>query len=257
MGRMTEKLTARWQHGANVLLGVWLAVSPWALAFADQSAAALNASVIGLLITLVAGSALLANREPRAHGGGERGLGRVAPWLTQEWITAEVGAWLIVSPYFLGFDTMQGASWTHFSVGALVVVLTLWAVISAQYADRPTTRGKLRACRRSARLAPKERHIGSSHVVRVVPSPHLPQYPSRSFSSALPPVLHRRPKARNGSGWPRGQKISARTTATCARAHPYVSPQLGSIRGCAADTSLTNDQQMACDFSRSEKAGDE
>jgi hypothetical protein len=181
MARIAEKLTAKWQHAANGLFGVWLVASPWVFAFADHRAAALNASMIGLLIALVAASALLAHHEPGAHGAGERGLGKVAPWLTEEWSTAEVGAWLIVSPYLLGFDTMQAASWTHLIVGMLVVVLALWAAISAQYTDRAT-----RSRRRSApQLAPKERHIKSSNVDRVVSTPPLLRHSSRRLSRTV------------------------------------------------------------------------
>jgi hypothetical protein len=113
MTGIPEKLTARWQRAANFLLGICLVVSPWVLAYADQTAAAWNASVTGLAIALIAASALVAYHE----------------W--EEWITAVLAAWLIVSPYILGFGTMQAASWTHFVVGVLVAVLALWSAITA------------------------------------------------------------------------------------------------------------------------------
>jgi hypothetical protein len=114
MTRITEKLTARWQDIANFLLGVWLVGSPWVLGYADQTAAAWNASVIGLAIALVAASTLVASR------------------VWEQRITAGLGAWLVVSPYILGFATVQAASWNHFVVGVLVVGLTLWAAITEQ-----------------------------------------------------------------------------------------------------------------------------
>jgi amino acid permease len=112
---ITKKLTARWQKVANFLLAISLIVSPWAFAYADHTAAALNATLTGVAIALVAVLAPAAYEE----------------W--QEWITAALAGWLIVSPYLLGFGTMHTASWTHVIVGVLVAVLTLWAGITARY----------------------------------------------------------------------------------------------------------------------------
>jgi hypothetical protein len=141
MTSMTEKLTAHWQHAANLLLGFWLIVSPWVLGYTEQAAAALNASVTGVFIALVAASALVAYDEPRANGTGKRGLGKVAPRLAEEWFAAVFAAWLIVSPSVLGYATEQAASWTHFAVGVLVIVLALWAAIAAQRADGAASNG--------------------------------------------------------------------------------------------------------------------
>jgi hypothetical protein len=35
-----------------------------------------------------------------------------------------------VSPYILGFATVQAASWIHFIAGVLVAVLALWSAIT-------------------------------------------------------------------------------------------------------------------------------
>jgi hypothetical protein len=113
MTSIAEKLSAQWHVVANVLLGIWLAVSPWVLDYAGQTAAAWNASMIGLAIALVSASALLAYRK----------------W--EDWIIALLAAWLMASPYILGFGTMPAARWTHFVVGVLVAVLALWSAITA------------------------------------------------------------------------------------------------------------------------------
>jgi len=117
-----EKLTARWQDAANFLLGLCLITSRWVLAYSSQMAAAWNASVTGLAIALVAASTLVAYTE----------------W--EEWITAGLAGWLIVSPYILAFGTMQTASWTHFVVGVLVAALAPWAAITARVAGETVTK---------------------------------------------------------------------------------------------------------------------
>jgi hypothetical protein len=125
MAGIPEKLTAgwRWQHAANFLLGICLIVSPWVLDYADQAAAAWNVAVTGLAIAVVAASTLLIY-----HEWGER-------------ITALLAAWLLVSPYILGFSTMTAASWTHFVAGVLVAVLALWSASSARESGGVASKG--------------------------------------------------------------------------------------------------------------------
>jgi len=43
-----------WEEGLNILLGAWVAVSPWVLEFASSKDATTNAVVIGGLVTLLA-----------------------------------------------------------------------------------------------------------------------------------------------------------------------------------------------------------
>jgi hypothetical protein len=113
MNTITEKFTAQWQDVINFLLGIWLVVSPWVLAYADETMAAWNAAVIGVVIALAATSALVAYQQ----------------W--EEWIVAALAAWLIVSPYAFGFAAMQAAAWNHLVVGLLVGVLALWRAMTA------------------------------------------------------------------------------------------------------------------------------
>jgi hypothetical protein len=83
------------------------------LAYADETMAAWNAAMLGVVIALAAASALVAYQR----------------WV--EWITAALAAWLIVSPYALGFAAVQAAAWNHLVVGLLVGVLALWRALAA------------------------------------------------------------------------------------------------------------------------------
>src|SRR5947209_6383256 len=51
---MIRKLSfsREWQDWCNLLLGIWLCVSPWVLRFVDDRAAAENAVFVGFLIIL-------------------------------------------------------------------------------------------------------------------------------------------------------------------------------------------------------------
>lgn len=130
-----------WQDWVNLVLAVWLFISPWIISFGATSgtsgydaygsygagggaaaapaasAAAWNAWIFGVIVFLVALSA----------------LGRMRPW--QEWINLLIGIWLFVAPWVLGFTGLPGASWDHWIVGALIFIFAVWSL----GAGRPAT----------------------------------------------------------------------------------------------------------------------
>ena len=99
-----------WQDPVNAVLGVWLIASPWVLGFAGNSFALSNAVLVG--IALMA-AALGATFVPRA-------------W--EEWTEAGLGAWMMVSPWILGFNTLYVATVTAVATGAVILALALWAL---------------------------------------------------------------------------------------------------------------------------------
>lgn len=111
-----------WQDWANLVLAIWLFISPWVINFGASavattgaaagtavtpaaSNAAWNAWVLGVIIFLVAISA----------------IGRLRAW--QEWVNLLLGIWLFVAPWALGFTQLGGAAWDHWIVGVLVFLL--------------------------------------------------------------------------------------------------------------------------------------
>jgi uncharacterized membrane protein YoaK (UPF0700 family) len=114
-----------WQDWANLILAIWLFVSPWVLGFAglyatgngtavgtttvamDASRAAWDAWVLGVIVFLVALSA----------------LGRMELW--QERVNMVLGIWIFIAPWVLGFGDLRNASWDHWIVGALVFLISL------------------------------------------------------------------------------------------------------------------------------------
>lgn len=138
--------SARWQDWCNLVLAVWLFISPWVLAFAASAnlvggtaagtagtaaggagGAAWDAWIFGVITAVVALSAMFSLR----------------PW--QEWINLLIGIWLFVAPWVVGFTSMRSAAWDHWIVGVLVFLLALSALSYARTAidyahagDRPT-----------------------------------------------------------------------------------------------------------------------
>ena len=104
---------ARWKDACNLVLGVWLALSPWVLAYATEATAAWNAHVVGVIIAVASFAALVAFQK----------------W--EEWVSTALAAWLIVSPYLLGFSGMTAALWNQIIVGLLVGGLAIWSALEA------------------------------------------------------------------------------------------------------------------------------
>jgi uncharacterized membrane protein YczE len=97
----------RWQDWANLVLGIWLILSPWILGYSATSAALWNALIVGVVVGLMA--FLHLQNGP----------------LWEEWVNVVLGVWLILSPWILGFSAQGNATWNAVVVGLLVGVLAL------------------------------------------------------------------------------------------------------------------------------------
>jgi hypothetical protein len=97
----------------NAVLGVCLALAPWALGFTGEVAAAWNAWIVGAAIALVAVGALVAFTQ----------------W--EEWANLILGVWAVLAPWLLGFAGVAYATYAHVIIGLVVAVLAaveLWMV---------------------------------------------------------------------------------------------------------------------------------
>ncbi|MGO9768847.1 MAG: SPW repeat protein [Roseiarcus sp.] len=97
----------------NVLVGLALAASPWALGYHAVAAALWNALAIGAVVALISIGALAA----------------FAEW--EEWANFVLGIWLIVSPWALAFHGVATAAYVTVAAGVIVAVLAaleLWFV---------------------------------------------------------------------------------------------------------------------------------
>lgn len=102
----------RWQDWVNLILGVWLFITPFIGMEMVSSAAAWNGYIFGVLVVALSIWALV---QPRA-------------W--EEWINLVIGVWLILAPFVLGFTTETTAMWNHIVVGVVIGVDALWAALA-------------------------------------------------------------------------------------------------------------------------------
>ena len=99
-----------WQDWVNLLIGIWLFISPWIFVGAAAGAAAWNFWIVGILIAVFALAALSAFQ------------------VWEEWVNVALGLWMIVSPWVVGFSAATGLTWNAVIMGVLVVAFAGWAV---------------------------------------------------------------------------------------------------------------------------------
>lgn len=102
----------RWQDMLILLLGVWLAVSPWVLGYASDSPQAINAYIVGIAMAALAAFDL---------------------YKTYMWAVVAnllMGAWIAVSPWVPALADRGAMMTNSVIVGVAVVVLALWELRS-------------------------------------------------------------------------------------------------------------------------------
>jgi hypothetical protein len=112
MSTLIDRLTAHWRDVANLILGLWLVISPWVLSYATETIPTGNAFIVGVIIAVAAAAALIAFHT----------------W--EEWVNVALGAWLIVSPFVLDYASHATVLWNQIIVGVLVGLLALWTALT-------------------------------------------------------------------------------------------------------------------------------
>jgi hypothetical protein len=96
----------RWQDWMNCLLGLWLIVAPFLMAYDGGywGVAAWNSYLAGLGLVVV----------PL--------LGLIKPMPQREWLVLALGIWLLLAPFLLGFTIQAVAMWNTILTGLVVVI---------------------------------------------------------------------------------------------------------------------------------------
>ena len=97
--------SARWQEWASFSLGLWLAVSPWVVGYAEHEAATANAAFVGLALALA------------SH------FEATFDHVWAEWLNLATGLWLVAAPFVLGFSAAPVAAANSIAVGAFAAAL--------------------------------------------------------------------------------------------------------------------------------------
>jgi hypothetical protein len=100
---------AVWASWINLLLGLWMIISPFVLRYTVSATAQWNGVVVGVLIAIAGLSATQSYSSAAS------------------WWNVIFGIWLFLSPWILQFGQLQNASTNDMIVGAAVVILGLIA----------------------------------------------------------------------------------------------------------------------------------
>lgn len=111
-----------WQDWIVLLLGAWVFSSPWLLphgmtgeAIGGAGASAMwNLWAVGAAVALLGAAALLTFN------------------IWEEWLALALGAWLLLSPWVLGFSDSTVLAWSAAAAGGLIVVLAGWTLAQEQ-----------------------------------------------------------------------------------------------------------------------------
>ena len=95
----------------DMIIGVLLFITPWALNFTDLSAPAWNAWICGLIIMVLAAYSLFVALKEWEH-----------------WNGIVLGAWLMAAPWVLDFGGIQSATAVHLVLGLLLIVTEGWEI---------------------------------------------------------------------------------------------------------------------------------
>jgi hypothetical protein len=133
----------------NLILGLWLIVAPFILAFTGS--AFLNDMLCGIAIAALAGM--------RVH----------SPTLATKpasWVNLAIGAWLIVAPFVLDYRSGP-AAWNDIVVGIFVLMFAGWSGAEPRTsADTIAARARLEAQEHAARTSGVRTALGSRHHER-------------------------------------------------------------------------------------------
>ncbi len=125
MSRFARDYTAhaRTASGVNILLGLWLIISPWVFDYSAKSAA-LSSITVGALIALLAAIRFASSHNSAGLSG----------------INLLLAFWTAGAPWIYEYAINTGALWNNIFVGILVAVLAAWSGIAtdAERRRRPS-----------------------------------------------------------------------------------------------------------------------
>ena len=111
----------RWQDWLNLLIGIWLFISPWVIGFAGaDSGASWNAWILGVAIVVFSAIAVS------------------IPQAWEEVINILLGIWMVISSWAIGIAS-RAAETNAVIVGLLVILFAAWAMAMNRDWHRTTT----------------------------------------------------------------------------------------------------------------------
>ena len=112
-----NRTSEQWQDAVNIILSIWLFVSPWALGFSGAEVPAWNAWEVAVIVFVLSVASLT----------------QFQKW--EEWINVLLGIWLIISPWVLHFSAATRETSNAIIVGIVVGLLALSSAVNRHGTD--------------------------------------------------------------------------------------------------------------------------
>ena len=106
----------KWTSWTNAVLGLWLIVAPFALAYVKVQNALYEDVAIGLVITTLA---LWRATAPE-----------VEEMVNVGWMLAIAGLWAFMAPFVLGYSAVTAAAYNDAIVGVAVAILAFARIVA-------------------------------------------------------------------------------------------------------------------------------
>lgn len=107
MNTSERQSTINWASGINLILAIWLFISPWALSYSMPSVL-WNNIIVGIAV-FVLSWVRLSNRSTTGAAS---------------WINVLLGIWLIIAPFAMHYEN-DGQRWNSVIIGIIVGILAL------------------------------------------------------------------------------------------------------------------------------------
>ena len=115
-----KEITIKWTSGINLILGLWLLISPWAIGYIAKESR-LNEVIVGAVIFVLSWIRLV----NRSRTG------------VPSWLNFLIGIWLIIAPFVMHYMTM-GQKWNSIVVGIIVALLGIASGTAGASRHHPT-----------------------------------------------------------------------------------------------------------------------
>ena len=96
-----------WKDSIELVVGLWLLVSPLALDFFSNPAASITTITVATVVFFVS----------------QLGIANQQPW--EEWVNLIAAVILVISPWLFGYASVVSATWNAIIAGGLLVLLTV------------------------------------------------------------------------------------------------------------------------------------
>ena len=108
--------TAKTLSWIIAVAGLWEIAAPFLFGMTATTAFLWDAVIVGLGLLVFGVWAALSSKEDTVK--------------FLNWINAVLGLWLIIAPFALGYSSVATAMWNDIIIGAVALVLGVWAAVS-------------------------------------------------------------------------------------------------------------------------------